>query len=117
MGNAQLMASAVDGLGNVYVAGNFDILSFSLGGSTLTRLGTWDAFVAKIDSGGNVLWAQNFGGSGAYATDLALAVDGSGSTWGASTPGADGWGRIWAGAFEAPTCAPALTRSAHDASS
>jgi hypothetical protein len=51
---------AVDPSGNVYVVGHFDG-SLDLGG-TLVSAGRDDAFVAKLDSDGAVLWSRSFGG-------------------------------------------------------
>ena len=68
---------AVDGNGNVYVAGGFSgTVDFNPGSATynLTSAGGLDAFVAKLDSSGNFVWADRFGGTG---DDIAygLAVD------------------------------------------
>jgi hypothetical protein len=79
--NAYTKATAVDASGNVYLAGYFDGTTFTLGSVTLTRIGTQDAFVAKLNASGAVLWAKNFGGSGANATGNAIAVDGSGNVY------------------------------------
>lgn len=94
---------AVDASGNVYVAG--------------TSNGTWgsplraytaltDAFVAKLDSSGTLVWHTFLGGSGSdRALDVAVDEDGniyiggvSGATWGTSpapirayTADNDGW--------------------------
>jgi hypothetical protein len=56
---------AVDDSGNAYVAGNFsDTVDFDPGSavSSLTSHGGYDIFIAKYDSSGNYLWADNFGG-------------------------------------------------------
>src|SRR5262249_11831889 len=61
----------VDDSGNVYATGSFtSSASFSLNGvasgASLTAVGGQgeDAFVAKLDSGGNPLWVKNMGNSG-----------------------------------------------------
>jgi len=74
-------ATAVDDSGNVYLAGYFNGSTFTLGSVTLTRIGTQDAFVAKLDASGTVLWAKTFGGSGATASGQSLAVDNSGNVY------------------------------------
>ena len=52
----------LDKAGNIYVTGSFeDTITF--GDTTLTSNGDSDAFVAKLDNNGNVLWAQNLGGT------------------------------------------------------
>ncbi len=78
-GNAYVTASAVDAAGNTYVAGYFDGVTYPLGSVTLTRIGSQDAFAAKLDTSGAVVWAKNFGGSGAsaFARGIALAASGS----------------------------------------
>lgn len=73
---------ALDDSGNIYVVGSFEggavfgaILWMPLG---LVSAGGSDAFVAKYDAGGNLLWARGLGGSG---DDVAhdVAVDGDGN--------------------------------------
>ena len=72
---------AVDGNGNVYVAGSFSsIVDFDPGpGSvTLFSAGAGDVFFAKFDASGNHLWAKRIGGTGKeYCTELVL--DGGGN--------------------------------------
>jgi hypothetical protein len=66
---------AVDVSGNIYVTG---YTQGALGGQT--NSGASDAFVAKLDSNGNVLWTRLFGGSG---SDLGsgVALDAAGNVW------------------------------------
>jgi hypothetical protein len=54
---------AADALGNVYVTGYFEG-SLDFGGTVLTSAGGTDAFLAKLDPSGAVLWAKRFGASG-----------------------------------------------------
>jgi hypothetical protein len=63
---------AVDGAGNVYVAG-------SVGGAlpNQTALGFWDVFVRKYDASGNEIWTRQFGSKG-YDTGR-VTVDASGN--------------------------------------
>src|SRR6185369_13310406 len=61
---ASNQATATDASGNVYLAGSFGGATFTLGNVSLTKIGTQDVFVAKLDASGTVLWAKNFGGSG-----------------------------------------------------
>jgi hypothetical protein len=50
-----------DGVGNVYVAGNFgDKVVF--GNDTLTSAGIWDIFLVKYNQYGDVVWAKSAGG-------------------------------------------------------
>jgi len=51
---------ATDSSGNLYITGEFsNIITF--GHSILLAQGTSDIFVAKLDSSGNISWAQNLG--------------------------------------------------------
>jgi hypothetical protein len=77
----QIQATAVDATGNVYLAGHFTSTTFDAGGFTLTRIGSRDAFVIKMDAGGTTTWAKNFGGSGAVTYGQAIAVDGSNNVY------------------------------------
>jgi len=70
---------AIDANGNSYVTGYFDT-SASFGSTTLTSYGSFDIFVAKLDSSGNWLWAKNAGGTN---NDMGydIAVDASGNSY------------------------------------
>ena len=69
---------AVDGAGNAFVCGSF-AGSLVAGATTLPNAGGKDAFVAKVDPTGKVLWAQALGGPGDQAA-LAIAADSIGNT-------------------------------------
>lgn len=63
-GDDQAKAIAHDSVGNLVVVGQFRN-SIQLGTSTLTSVGGFDIFVAKLDANtGAVVWAKRFGGSG-----------------------------------------------------
>ena len=82
--SAEVKATAVDAAGNIYLTGYFsygDATSFSIGGVTLPKIGSRDAWVAKLDSNRTVVWAKNFGGSGAYVTGSSIAVDTAGNVY------------------------------------
>ncbi|MGH7895445.1 MAG: PKD domain-containing protein [Candidatus Binatia bacterium] len=53
---------AVDGSGNVFVAGSFESTA-NFGGTTVTPVGGSDAFVAKYNSAGAPQWAKGLGGT------------------------------------------------------
>ncbi len=78
---------AADAQGNVLVTGYFEG-SITFGGTTLVSAGATDAFLVKLDPGGDVLWAKRFGSSGAQygqsigvdpQGNVALLADGFGS--------------------------------------
>ena len=82
-------AIAVDGSGNIYVAGQSNAswgspVRFHFGA------GSYDAFAARLDSSGNLIWNTFLGGCGSDG-GYAIAVDGSGNVYvaGESTIG---WG-------------------------
>jgi hypothetical protein len=92
-------AIAVDGSGNVYVAGN----SRGTWGSPVRAYsGGIDAFAAKLDTSGALLWSTFMGGAGGdFGT--AIAVDKSGNVYVAGDSGA-AWGNpvsAFTGAAEA----------------
>ncbi|MGD8276986.1 MAG: hypothetical protein PVH00_03120 [Gemmatimonadota bacterium] len=66
---------AVDGRGGAYVTGAFmESLSFE-DGPTLRGAGGNDAFVARYDGEGSVMWARVFGGAGGSDAIYGLASD------------------------------------------
>ena len=73
-------AIAVDGQGNVYVAGSFDV-SASFGTVVLTSNGPQDMFLAKFDSTGALVYANRYGGPSFDDASPALAVDDVGNAY------------------------------------
>jgi PKD repeat protein len=70
---------AIDDSGNSYVTG-FYYGPGSFGSTTLTSDWSNDIFVAKMDSNGNWLWAQNAGGTSSDH-GYSIAVDNSGNSY------------------------------------
>jgi hypothetical protein len=71
---------ASDTSGNVYMTGYFSYDTITIGPDTLPNAGFMDMLVVKYDSGGNVIWAKNGGGT----TDdrgSSVAVDASGNVF------------------------------------
>ncbi len=72
-----------DTSGNVLVGGYFASASISFGSSTLTNAdnsgNTFDAFTAKYDAAGNVLWERSAGGSSDDAV-MDIVSDAAGNT-------------------------------------
>ncbi|HYQ01540.1 MAG TPA: SBBP repeat-containing protein [Polyangiaceae bacterium] len=73
---------AVDASGNVYVAGwTYDLIPES-------KVGSWDAFVRKLDASGAPLWTRVFGTTDADVLELS-AVDSEGNLYVAGTSAGD----------------------------
>lgn len=70
---------AVDSAGNSFITGGFSG-TVRLGAHQLTSRGDSDVFVAKLDSGGRVLWAVAAGGS-TPDSGSSIAVDGAGNSY------------------------------------
>ncbi len=60
-GNDYALGISGDGIGNLYIVGEFQN-TVVFGATTLVCDGNLDAYVAKLDSGGNWLWAKRAGG-------------------------------------------------------
>lgn len=85
---------AADGDGNIYVAGYSSATWQGANPPVRSFQGTQDAFVAKLDSSGGLVWNTFLGGSG-FDTGRGVAVDGDGNvyvsgdsnaTWQGSSP-------------------------------
>lgn len=68
---------AVDGMGNVLIAGSMNG-SADFGGGPLQSGGSSDVFVAKLDANGGHLWAKRFGDAKGQNA-LGIATDGPGN--------------------------------------
>ena len=75
-------AIATDSNGNVWVTGDFwgSIDMDSDGTDDLTSNGNYDSYVAKFDNNGNLLFAQNIGGSDLDGGND-IATDSNGNVW------------------------------------
>jgi len=70
-----------DASGNVYITGSYGYGSdISFDGTTLQSLGSYDMFLVKYDTDGNVQWANRMGGSNNDAAK-AIHVDANGNTY------------------------------------
>ncbi|MDB5283524.1 MAG: hypothetical protein JWO06_2599 [Bacteroidota bacterium] len=71
---------SADNKGNVYATGEFSNTTITFGSYTLTNSGSFDFFIVKYDSVGNVKWAKKAGGSG---TDFSqgVSIDGYGNAY------------------------------------
>jgi autotransporter-associated beta strand protein len=74
---------AVDGSGNVFTTGGYEgTANFNPNGtfdltSTPTNKENGDAFVSKLDTNGNFVWADDLGGGSNYTYGQGIAVDSS----------------------------------------
>jgi hypothetical protein len=71
---------ATDALGNAYVAGGF-ALTQTIGASTLTSVGEYNGFVAKLSPSGAVVWAKNVAAGPGYVQCYGIGVDKSGNVY------------------------------------
>lgn len=74
----QVLAVECDNNGNIYLTGYFLADSLIMGTDTALCAGTYDMFVAKLDSAGNLLWLQSAGTSG-DERGTAITVDPNGN--------------------------------------
>ncbi len=74
----EFAAVAVDGAGNVYVAGTTASADFPKTVSTLPALGSTDVFVTKFDAAGTLVFSTVFGGSASERVS-GIAVDSGGN--------------------------------------
>lgn len=75
---------AIDSKDNIYLSGyNYGSSTLAFGKDTLHEIGTADAIAVKYDSGGNIKWAKNFGGSGqgGEVIPYALTADSAGGVY------------------------------------
>lgn len=70
-------SSAIDNLGNVYIAGSFyDTVDFDPGPNVynLISQGSGDFFISKFDSAGNFIWAKSIGSINSE-TRISISID------------------------------------------
>ncbi len=82
-GNDLVYGFALDSFGNLYTTGSFqETADFdpSEGTFVITSVGNLDAFVSKIDTVGNLLWAKAFSGTN-DESGRGIAVDGFGNVY------------------------------------
>jgi hypothetical protein len=70
-GNEKGNCITVDSNENVYIIGNYNSSSLNLGADTLINQGSYDFFIEKLDSSGNILWSK---GTGSVGDDEGLGV-------------------------------------------
>jgi hypothetical protein len=78
-GDDETYSLAIDAAGNLYTAGYYQGTA-TFGSTTLTASADFDSFVAKLNSAGSVLWADDMGGPG-NASAAGVAADGAGDIY------------------------------------
>ena len=64
-------AMSTDSIGNIYVTGNFQGPSMTLGNVVIFNAGVSNIFLAKYDTGGNTVWSKSVAGT---RSDLATSI-------------------------------------------
>jgi hypothetical protein len=85
---------AVDGWGNIAATGHFNsVVDFDPGSGTsfLTAGSNNNAFILRMDSTGNLIWARQFGAGSAKVDGLAVDLDRQGNVY---TAGIFGWSGV-----------------------
>jgi hypothetical protein len=78
-GDDEGFSIAIDGSDNVYTTGIFSGMA-TFGTTMLTSAGDTDIFVSKLDSLGNILWADQFGGPG-HDDGVSITTDSAGNIY------------------------------------
>ncbi len=80
VGDDRSFGIAADASGNIYMTGYFLSPTITFGSTTLTSSGSYDLFVVKYNSSGNVVWAKN---ADSYDADASYGVtaDANGSVY------------------------------------
>jgi hypothetical protein len=73
-GTTYARSLALDGAGNVYLAGDTSSTTANFGSLVVATQGSNDAFLTKVDASGNFLWVRSWGSSGLDQA-MAVAVD------------------------------------------
>jgi len=71
---------ATDAAGDAYAAGGFSGAQ-TIGGTTLTSVGTWDGLLAKLSPTGTLLWVKNVADGPGFVQALGVGVDQSGNVY------------------------------------
>ena len=83
-GSSAALGLSADAFGNCYVTGEYEGPSIGFGATTLTNLGldSFDMFLVKYNSAGNVVWAKNGGGNNIDGGDnISIGMAGAGDVY------------------------------------
>lgn len=81
--NDNVTGIVLDGLGNVLTTGSFQgTVDFdpSVGINNLTSAGSFDIFISKLDTSGNLMWAKRIGGTNIEQAN-GISLDNSGNVY------------------------------------
>jgi len=78
-GDDEIKAIAIDNSGNIYISGGFEGTA-NFGGISKSSAGGIDAFIAKYDNNGTIIWAKTGGGS-LNDKSRGITVDASGNVY------------------------------------
>lgn len=70
----------IDNNNNIYIIGTFNSPTLTIDTTTLTNLGNYDAFIAKFDENGNLIWAKSIAGNN-IDVGTSLSIDNSGNVF------------------------------------
>jgi RTX calcium-binding nonapeptide repeat (4 copies)/Beta-propeller repeat len=106
-GDDETYSLAIDAVGNLYTAGYYQGTA-TFGSTTLTASADFDSFVAKLNSAGSVVWADDMGGPG-NASATSVAADGAGDIYSTGDYGYDFGTSALAADFDAGPATYGLT--------
>ncbi|MEO8147147.1 MAG: T9SS type A sorting domain-containing protein [Bacteroidia bacterium] len=70
-----------DAVGNIFLAGSFNGPSITFGTNTVTKSGSVDALIVKLDLNGAFLWAEHTGGTSSDGEGYGVSADASGNVF------------------------------------
>lgn len=81
-GNSEGYSTSTDANGNVYVSGSYSDASITFGSTVLTNPanGSFNIFIVKYNTSGNVLWAKTSGGDG-VTVGYGITTDAAGNVY------------------------------------
>ncbi|MEW5676197.1 SBBP repeat-containing protein [Flavobacterium enshiense] len=78
--NEEILKVNTDNNNNLYVLGAFNSPSITIGSTTLTNSGSYDIYLAKFNSDGDLIWVKNISGTNSESAE-GLTVDSSGNVY------------------------------------
>lgn len=72
---------ACDNFGNVFATGSYNSSGMTFDNITITNNGSTDAFIAKYNNSGSIVWAKTIGGIGSESSWGGITIDASGNVY------------------------------------